>query len=561
MNNFERNIYELLFAQKIDFFTRSINNENSQSRNQKIQLENLNQTTKQIIVDTDTPLDIAEKDQPSWDVKESKKLSQKAKKRIAVVTVILFLISLIVGYFFYSNTNDNEQIVLYKVNSETGKRINNMKYFIDSNTKGFVVSNKQVNIQTALDEFIKNFDRSELDLDVNSIPYINLVSDDLKKQFLDNEKTINNWLKQIEEIRYQEKNNIEEFTNAKQKSTTAEQNSNLVGFYKSHGVFDLVVNSNKLYKDNKEVFETIGDISLSENNLTSISFDRLSPSQYINYDNLITNVKSYTNDKYHNQKLITSNDVKVVTENELKDFDQNLENQNVSEIISKYSLNVNNTNLENFASDFEKLKDELRKVTKVSANTDNDLNKHIQDQKFVAKIKELFGKFDHNADAKYCEKLIKTTIDKLNINPEQKNKALENVTKQCNDLAKEHETSNPKLSLNVPGILDTVSSKMYQSDGNSNNAISLVLFDSTKSAKNFLDDYNKKITEAKKHKNSEFSVSSILYNNSNMIVMIPTQINEEITKYLEQVQITNWTYYDYYEQMMEVKNSNQDSNN
>lgn len=545
MNNFERNIYEQLFAQKVDFFTRSINNVVVNSRTEK-NSSNIEDVTPTNI---DEFLDAQEEDQPSSKIQPTKKLSKKAKKVIALITTFLFLLTGAITYYLYTSTSDNDQIVLYKVNSETGKRINNIKYFIDSDKKGFIVTNKTNNIQSTLDEFIKNFDQSEMNLDVNTIPYLNLVSDDLKQQFQQNQDVIGNWLKIIDEIHFQEKTNIDEFNNAKNKATTSEQNSSLIGFYKSHGVFDKVVEANKLYKANKDVFDTIGDISLSDKNLTTVSFEQLSPSQYINYESLIQSLKSLTSEKYHNQKLISSKNVKIVTESELKEFDQDIEKLSIKDVSEKYSINVNSNNLESFAQDFEKLKTELRKITGVKKIADNDLNKGIQDQKFVAKVKELFTKFDHDIDQKYCERVIKTNLETSNISDEQKDKKLERLTTECNDIANAHEKRSPQFSLDASGVVNIVTSRMYQSVDDPRDVISLVQFENTKSAKKFLEDYTNRIDKIKDEKNADYVASSILYNNSNMVVLIPNGINDELTNYFAQAQIKDWTYYDYYEQL------------
>lgn len=581
MNLFEKRINQNLFDQKMDFYSRSMNDfDLNSNKNKDFEQNNMNNQNKNNV-------------ENSPQLKQTNQRNQFKLKNVAAVFVILTLIvtSLFI-YFKFTNGTDNDQIVNYLANYPTAKKVNNMKQFIDSNNNGYVISTKDSKVETSLENFTKNFNNLDLDLSDDSSNYLNLATSDLKKLFKDNRDSIYSWLKHINKIKKSEKDNKNEYKELLKDKTTDQKNNALINFYKKYGVFEDVIESNNEYKKHKDVINQIGDFTLEEKNLTNISLEKYFKSGNFETKNLISKIISPTSKKYKDLKLLTGEDVKILSLKEVIDFSATLESLNYDTIINNYKIDLKGQNLINFLTEFENFKAYLRTISKLEKNSDNDLLKIIELQKLVTNVQSTFSTSDLNINQEYClqnyqnvvNEVIKDSktqqkisdeingIDtnnsdldsKSNSNSENGSEAKSEVKdnkkksekKSCYDVMNKYlkaTTQNPSYD-NVKGVETTVSSVNLTSLDSSSYGKNIVFikFKTNQDAKNYLSSYDDNVQNLiDKKQNAQ--VNSVYYNGSNMVFLIPYAKNAQVDKYLSKFNISSWKYYDYFEQVASNK--------
>lgn len=581
MNLFEKRINQNLFDQKMDFYSRSMNDfDLNSNKNKDFEQNNMNNQNKNNV-------------ENSPQLKQTNQRNQFKLKNVAAVFVILTLIvtSLFI-YFKFTNGTDNDQIVNYLANYPTAKKVNNMKQFIDSNNNGYVISTKDSKVETSLENFTKNFNNLDLDLSDDSSNYLNLATSDLKKLFKDNRDSIYSWLKHINKIKKSEKDNKNEYKELLKDKTTDQKNNALIDFYKKYGVFEDVIESNNEYKKHKDVINQIGDFTLEEKNLTNISLEKYFKSGNFETKNLISKIISPTSKKYKDLKLLTGEDVKILSLKEVIDFSATLESLNYDTIINNYKIDLKGQNLINFLTEFENFKAYLRTISKLEKNSDNDLLKIIELQKLVTNVQSTFSTSDLNINQEYClqnyqnvvNEVIKDSktqqkisdeingIDtnnsdldsKSNSNSENGSEAKSEVKdnkkksekKSCYDVMNKYlkaTTQNPSYD-NVKGVETTVSSVNLTSLDSSSYGKNIVFikFKTNQDAKNYLSSYDDNVQNLiDKKQNAQ--VNSVYYNGSNMVFLIPYAKNAQVDKYLSKFNISSWKYYDYFEQVASNK--------
>lgn len=536
MNKFEKKIYEQLFAQKIDFYTKSINefNYNYFEKKEKNAIKNKNMNKNEEFKNISKPLDYDIDFDEEITKKEpmlEKKASKKSKFVMLISTFVCFLLTIFAIYYIFSTTSDTDQIVAYYASYPTAKRVNNIKYFIDSNDQGYVIGDNNTNIEKTLTKFTKSFNEHDVDLDSDSMVYLNFASEDLNQVFKKNKNQINKWIENVDKITKEEKKHVVEYKEIEKKPTTSEKNNARISFYKKYGVFNNVISANKEYKENKDVIDQIGDFSLSDKKIKTVALDKYSPSKYIDFNKVILALNSATTQKYKKLNLIDSDSIKIVTLSEMKTFSQDIENLNFSDAKLKFASSFASD--ENFIKDFENLKSVLRNISTIEKNEVNDFNKILNDQSYVKKVKKLFEKVDYKVNNTYCKDFAKRTKNK-------KNSYLKQVTK-CIKL--QNNAYINSASINEEGVVSDIKSLNFISSEKNTSSlpITFVMFDTTQNAQKFLENYDKKEEKIK-------GKYSILYNNSNMLILLPYAKNSAVEKYLKPLDVNSWSYRNYYEQ-------------
>lgn len=291
MNKFERKIYDRQFATQLDFFTRMSNQ------------------------DLNVPLDYQDYEQEELiETKPKKKrfkLTKKVKKVLLLITAIVIACCAYYGYTVMQTNSERDEIINFTLNKDSAQRLSNARYFIDSKKEGYLVLSESSDREDILSDIKNKIDSGDIKLQVNSLPFINLASVELKKIFNSHKSEIYSWLNKIDEISYQSSAYASDMKEIQNLPTTQQRISAQISFYKSHGLMDSIQQANDLYAKNKAVFDNIGDFDVSSNKFKTISFDQLSPSENINYTALLNNLVSYTDDKYRHENIIQSNTVKL----------------------------------------------------------------------------------------------------------------------------------------------------------------------------------------------------------------------------------------------------------
>lgn len=562
MNKFEQRIYDLQFSMQLDFFTRMINsNDTISNKHTKINGK------KDLNV---KPLDFEDyKDSKYVEVepKQPKKINPKFLK---FGTLFLILVALIFGgygFFVYSSNSDRDQIINYMVNSESAQRLNTTKYFIDSKQTGTLALSQGSKSEEVLSD-LKNKLNGDIKLDSTTLPYINLASNELKNSYRIYKNKIELWLSEINEIEYESKEFNSELKQIEALPTSEQRINSKLAFYKNHGLFDNVKKANQIYNENKQTFDELGDFDISNTTFKPLAFDQLVSSDLIDYGKLVENIQSFTDIKYKQHNLVEGTGVKIITDQELKEFVQKLENMDLATVESKFGKNVEEYNLENFTSDFQKLKKELRKKTGINENNDNNLNSNIEDQKLIQRVKNLFKNYDSQNDLLYCNQAKTTeyrsttqTTDKhgntIEVNSDQD---INDISKKCDEIISKRENVNPQTLVSAQGVNVIVNSKMYRYENNGiDYPISLVLFNTSSDAQNFISERKKALSDMSSNLKDKTNVDSIAYNGSKIVILLPNGTSNGINTYLSQVGIyiqasnyafgsnTSWSYYDLHE--------------